>query len=1046
MARAKEHGGDGVGKDTMMSSMTVSARVLLTLLFAAPLVGASCGPAPSPEGGETETEGETAGTTEAPTPEQGRDTASADAVPLSALPETEGLEIPERTAPTITTLDQAREALNQGFYAEVGTALARTGAEAIGRGPALELLQAQHLFVTGGYDDAAAKARLAVQHATRGAAADPAIRIAAQTLLGEVLVARGRWDDAQAAFEIVKDEPAAHRARVMLGRLLNLRGQRVAAEPILMKLIAAFNDGTIGDRDAEGLSYVGMAAWELGAPRDANDAFVQSVRAESGARPPSPPRQPNSTGGLAAPPPPPTPAGRVRVETRLEWARLFLAKYDAGHAEENIREVFEVNPVHPEAHALLARIKIAQSFNFAAAEAHVEQALSVNPNLGMAHITRAGMALRDLDIDAADASLDRALQTNPNDMEALSTRAAVRYLADDDAGFAAAKREVFRRNRTYTELYAVLGEFAEWEHRYPDIVAMSREAVTLDSNDYRAHAALGLNLLRMGDEAEGLTALQSAWRRDRFNVRVFNTLNLYDDVIEQEYEELTDGPFVFRMHRDERSVLERYVPRTLRRAYTDMVRRYQFTPEGPVRIELFANTSHFSVRTVGLPNLGVQGVCFGKVVTAISPRGGPFNWGQITWHELAHVFHIQLSRNRVPRWFTEGLAEYETLIARQDWQREMDHHLWAALEEDRLPPLRLMNRAFTRARSGMDMMVAYYASTRIVKYIADEHGFPDVVAMLRGWSQGKTTPEVVQTALGITIEELDRNFRAHARQRLRARADDFSVDFSQYTEVEPIRQAAEAAPTDASKQGALAAALLVGGDAEAAQAAAARAIGIDAAEPVARFVLARLALMQSDGQTALTHLQALLAGGRDGYELRLLMARAALGGNDTAAARQSLEAAARIDEHRPEAWMGLSEIAQQANDADLRLRALSRLARIDEHDRPTHAALLALLVERAQWDDAVTEGEASVFVDPNNPAVHDLLAQAYLQKGRHAEALYEADTALLVQHPEPGRIQLMRARAFVGLRRRADARTAAQAAEAADPNLAEEARGIVGGR
>ena len=295
------------------------------------------------------------------------------------------------------------------------------------------------------------------------------------------------------------------------------------------------------------------------------------------------------------------------------------------------------------------------------------------------------MSLRDLDTSAADAHLDRALAVDPNDLEALSTRAAVRYLADDDAGFARAKTEVFSRHRTYAEFYDIIGEYAEWEHRYPDIVEMSREAITLDSEDETAHAALGLNLLRMGDEEAGIAALQDAWSRDRFNVRVFNTLNLYDEVIPDHYQEVEAAPFVFRFHEDERATLERYIPRTLQGAYRDMVRRYGFTPEGPVRVELFATVPHFSVRTTGLPNLGVQGVCFGKVITSISPAGGPFNWGQIDWHELAHVFHIQLSNNHVPRWFTEGLAEYETLIARPEWKREMDHYLWAALQDDQLP-------------------------------------------------------------------------------------------------------------------------------------------------------------------------------------------------------------------------------------------------------------------------------------------------------------------------------------------------------------------------
>jgi hypothetical protein len=91
------------------------------------------------------------------------------------------------------------------------------------------------------------------------------------------------------------------------------------------------------------------------------------------------------------------------------------------------------------------------------------------------------------------------------------------------------------------------------------------------------------------------------------------------------------------MHREEAAscgATSRLPPRGLGRHGA----RYGFTPEGPVSIELYATAEHFSVRTSGVPEIGVQGVCFGRVVTALSPRGGPFNWAQIVWHELAHVF------------------------------------------------------------------------------------------------------------------------------------------------------------------------------------------------------------------------------------------------------------------------------------------------------------------------------------------------------------------------------------------------------------------------
>lgn len=927
-------------------------------------------------------------------------------VPLPALPETDTPIAAPRPDPQIGDVAAAERALEQGFYAAVERAL-----PALTRGaaaPRALLVRARLELETGRYDESARTAQQAAR--------DRATRIAAETVRGEALAAKGRLDEAQRAFEAVANEPSAHRARVMLGRLLSRRGRTSEAEQVLMRLVEAYNDETITSRDGEGLAYVGMAAWALGSFQDANDAFRESTR--------------------AAP---------DRVETQLEWARMFLEKYDAGHAEESLRHAFERNPNSPLGHAIMARIVLEQTFDFARSEAEVARALEVNPNLVMAHVTRAGMALRDLDIAAADRHLATALAVDPNDLEALSVRAAVRFLADDADGFARAKREVLQRNPRFSRMFSIIGEYADWEHRYPEIVAMAREAVQIDARDGFAHATLGLNLLRTGDEDAGLAALRESWRYDRFNVHVYNTLNLYDDVIPQQYETFDSRPFVFRMHRQERPVLERYVPDTLRRAYEDMRRRYGFTPEGPLRIELFGNTEHFAVRTVGLPSLGVQGVCFGKVVTAISPAGGPFNWGQITWHELAHVFHIQLSRNHVPRWFTEGLAEYETIIARPEWRREEDHNLYTALVNGRLPELRMLNRAFTHARSPEDMLTAYYASSQVVAYIAERFGFAKIADMLREWGAGRTTPDVVQRALGVSIEDLDRDFRAHTMQRLAARANDFTVSFDAYTDLDPLRAAAEARPRDADAQAAYAAGLLVAGAVDQAERAARSAIAIQTKHPLGRFVLARMALGAGDARGAEEHLRALLSGGKDGYDVRLLLARVAAARDDRAGIRRELEAATRVDRERLEAWHGLAEIAEATNDADLRFRAVKAIADLDQHSREMYATLIGMLVEREAWDDVITYAERALYIDPHSADLHRILGDAYLRKGRAREALAELDVALLARPEQPGRIHVARVRALVALRRRADAERAARDATTADASLAEEARRALGG-
>src|SRR5678816_3110081 len=144
----------------------------------------------------------------------------------------------------------------------------------------------------------------------------------------------------------------------------------------------------------------------------------------------------------------------------------------------------------------------------------------------------------------------------------------------------------------------------------------------------------------------------------------------------------------------------------IRDSYRDLVGRYRLEPTGPVNLELFGDAQEFAVRTTGLPAIGVSGVCFGRVITSLAPSNHAFNWGMVLTHELAHVFAIQLSRSRVPRWFTEGLSELETARLRPEWTRHDDAALYVALRQGELPPLLALSNAFVTAR-GDEAACAY---------------------------------------------------------------------------------------------------------------------------------------------------------------------------------------------------------------------------------------------------------------------------------------------------------------------------------------------------
>jgi cellulose synthase operon protein C len=829
------------------------------------------------------------------------------------------------------------------------------------RAPAL-LGLAQTLLVTGRYEAAVTTAREAAV-----AGADTALEAA--VVEGEALRRQGKLEEAESALRRVEKTPEARRARLLLGEVLLERGKRSEASVPLMTVIEDYNDERIAPGDGRGLAMVGRAAHLLRSPKDANDAFNEAERALEG-----------------------------DVRTLLWRAELFLEKYDPGHAEEVVREILKQAPNHPEANVWLSHVKLAQTLDFDEAERLAKKALSQNPRLGAAYFVLAGTALRDMELEVADAQLDAGLKHNPRDLDLLSLKATVRFLADDEAGFERAKRGVLELNPAYTRLYAILAEYADWEHRYDEIVAMMREAIAIDAQDATALAQLGINLLRAGDDAQGLSALRNAFGKDPFNVRVFNTLNLYEKDVASNYTSASYKRFTIRYHREEKAILERYVPELLDRAYGEMVERYGIEPATPIGIELYAERQNFAIRTSGLPTTAIQGVCFGRTLASMSPKNESFNLGMTLWHELAHVFHIQLSKSRVPRWFTEGLAEYETLVERPEWSREHDPDLYEALRSARLPQVASMNRAFTRAEELSDVATAYYAASQILVMLNEQHGAKKMARMLELWGQGQRSDAVIRGALGVGPAELDRGFRSWADKRLVRYRSQF-VPVSRSGSIERARDEARAAPRDARKRAIFALAVLRAGNRADAKKLLVEALKLDPKQPDARYFSAELAIAERDFKRGEKLARELVADRHDGYAVQMLLVEAARLKKDVAGLRATLEAAHRHDPRQSEPLVGLSEVMRQTGNADEEINALKKLVELEQHEPGPYRRLLRLLLEKRRFEEARAIGEAGIWADVEGLEIHTSFAEALAASGDPKRALFELETALLC----PGR-------------------------------------------
>jgi tetratricopeptide (TPR) repeat protein len=861
-----------------------------------------------------------------------------------------------RAPRTDSRLAFARRALREGRYedAEAGfrAALATTSAGEAGLG------LAEVLLATG-------RSGAAWEAARKAERDDAKIRCSASFFGAQALREQGRLGEAEAWLKGVATDPEARRARLLLGEILLESGREQEAEPLLEGLIDDYNQDRISHSNGADLALVGRAAHLLRSPRDANDAYNQAER-----------------------------AGAIDAQTLLWRAELFLQAHDPGHAEEVLRELLKTAPNHAEGLARLAEVKAAQTYDFQAAIDLAEQSLRIRPGLALAYFVLAGVALRDMELEQADRLLDIGLRQNPRALDLLSLRAAVRFLADDSQGFTRVTEAVLALNPRYSRMYQVVGEYADWEHRYDDIIRLMQTAVRLDPGDARAQGELGLNLIRAGDDASGIVELSRAFARDRFNVRVFNTLNLYEQVIPREYVSLERGHFRLRLGRDERAVLDRYLPGWLARGYQVYSRHYGFSPRETIGAEVYPDRDHFSVRTMGLPNVGIQGVSFGRTFAALSPRDQPFNLGMTLLHELAHVFHIQLSRYHVPRWFTEGLAEYETTLARPEWKREHDLELYAALQQGRVPGIQQLNRMFTHARDLGDMTVAYYASGQVLTMLGELHGMSTLARMLGLWGQGRRTPEVFQQAIGKTLIEVDHAYREWQAKRLERYQGQF-LPVRPPSSVAEARVAAQAEPKDVRRQVAYGIALLAAGNGRQAAQVAQKAGALAPKHPDVLWLNAQVARLDDDPARAVTALRELMATGHDGYATQMALGTLLVQQRDWSGGRAALEAAHRFDPTQAEPLTSLLRLLPEFGDPDAELNVLRALAGLEQHDPQVYRKLMRALLARNLLPEAIRVGEAALYADVLGLETHLLVAEALERAGQIVRARFELETAVL---------------------------------------------------
>jgi tetratricopeptide (TPR) repeat protein len=253
-------------------------------------------------------------------------------------------------------------------------------------------------------------------------------------------------------------------------------------------------------------------------------------------------------------------------------------------------------------------------------------------------------------------------------------------------------------------------------------------------------------------------------KADPYDVVAFNLTTLRDTIAH--FTVLKSEHFQVRMDPSEAEVYGADALALLERAHATLTKKYGMPPSEKTVVEIFPDQKDFAIRTFGLPGgAGYLGVCFGRVITANSPAsrpGNPQNWQAVLWHEFTHVITLTLTKNKMPRWLSEGISVFEERQQRASWGEHMNPRSRAMILGEELTPVSKLSAAFLRPKSGAHLQFAYFESSLVVEWLIKMWGMERMRALLGDLARGVEINAALAARFA-PIEKLDADFTTHAR-------------------------------------------------------------------------------------------------------------------------------------------------------------------------------------------------------------------------------------------------------------------------------------------
>jgi tetratricopeptide (TPR) repeat protein len=449
-----------------------------------------------------------------------------------------------------------------------------------------------------------------------------------------------------------------------------------------------------------------------------------------------------------------------RPEIEIAIAELALEKNDYQLAATHFRKAIKLDGEDPRSHLGLA--KAFRPSNSELATKSLNRVLELNANHIGANLIRIERLISGESYDEAEKVIQKVLAVNPHQADAWAYRAVLSHLASKYDEEGRCRGKALEHWKSNPRVDYLIGLQLSKKYRFTESVAYQRRALVIDSDCMPAKIQLAHDLLRLGQELEGWKLAEEVFDADQYNVVANNLVALRDNL--GKFATLEEDGFVVRMAQNEADIYGRQVLDLLVDAETKLASKYQVEIQKPVFVEIFPRQQDFAIRTFSMPGgAGFLGVCFGRVITMNSPaaQGASLtNWKSVLWHEFCHVVTLQKTKNKMPRWLSEGISVYEEKLADESWGDRMSPEYREMILRDDLTPVSKLSSAFLQAKTAMHLQFAYFESSLVVDFLVEKFGEESVVGILDSLGKGIPINDAISRHAG-QIDLLDKRFEEH---------------------------------------------------------------------------------------------------------------------------------------------------------------------------------------------------------------------------------------------------------------------------------------------